>query len=311
MGNPDYPVDVPRVINERFASLAPKQQLVARCVLEDPVFVTFASTADLAERAGVDAATVVRTCQALGYTGWRQLQEAVRHGEITRGTFAERVAALEAPDDGDVAGRVFAMALDNVSGTFGELDRSALESTVAAVAGAAGVLVVGGGVVHGPALFLTSSLQLLGCRAALATTAPDAGPALGTLSPGDAVIGFSVWRYLRSTTRTLELAGEAGMTTIAITDSLLSSAGLVADHVLVARTSTVGPRLGMAGITTLVEAIVAGVALATPERAIVATRRADALYAASGVLEQPDPDALPPQMRTPASGSGTGSGGAP
>jgi DNA-binding MurR/RpiR family transcriptional regulator len=299
MSNPEYPVDVPRVINARFASLAPKQQMVARRVLEDPVFVTFASAADIAERAGVDAATVVRTCQALGYTGWRQLQEAVRDGEATRGTFADRVAALEAPDDGDVAGRVFATALDNVSSTYGELDHAALDSAVAAVAGARSVLVVGGGVVHGPALFLTSSLQLLGCRATLATTAPDAGPALGALSAGDAVVGLSVWRYLRSTTRTLELAADAGMATIAITDSPLSSAGLVADHILVARTSTVGPRLGLAGITTIAEALVAGVALADPERAIAATRRADALYAASGVLEQPDPDALPPQRRAP------------
>lgn len=299
MSTPDHPVDVPRAISERFASLAPKQQLVARRVLEDPVFVTFASAAELAERAGVDAATVVRTCQALGYTGWRQLQEAARDGQATRDTFADRVAALEAPDDGDVAGRVFATALDNVSRTFGDLDRTALDGAVAAVAGAGSVLVVGGGVVQGPALFLTSSLQLLGCRATLATTAPDAGPALGALAAGDAVIGLSVWRYLRSTTRTLELATDAGLATIAITDSALSSAGLVAEHVLVARTSTVGPRLGLAGIVTLAEAVVAGVALADPERAIAATRRADALYAASGVLEQPDPGAVPPQPREP------------
>lgn len=296
-----YPIDVPQVISQRFASLAPKQQTVARCVLEDPVFVAFASAADLAERAGVDAATVVRTCQALGYTGWRQLQGAVRDGQATRGTFADRVAALEAPDEGDVAGRVFATALDNVAWTFSELDRAALDGAVAAVTGARGVLVVGGGVMQGPALFLTSSLQLLGCRATFATTAPDAGPALGALSAGDAVIGLSVWRYLRSTTRTLELAAEAAMATIAITDSSLSSAGLVADHVLVAYTSTAGPRLGLAGITTLAEALVARVALAGPERAVTATQRADALYAASGILEQSDSDA-PPQPRTPGTG---------
>ena len=297
-----YPIDVPRVISERFASLTPKQQIVARCVLENPFFVAFASAADLAERVGVDAATVVRTCQTLGYTGWRQLQEAVRDGRATRGTFADRVAALQAPDDGDVAGRVFATALDNVAWTFGELDTAALDGAVAAVTGAHSVLVVGGGVMQGPALFLNSSLQLLGFRATLATTALDAGPALGALSVGDAVIGLSVWRYLRSTTRTLELAAEAAMATIAITDSPLSSAGLVADHVLVAHTSPAGPRLGLAGITTLAEALVARVALAGPERAVAATQRADALYAASGILEHSDSDAVPRQPRTPSTG---------
>ena len=46
MDTPDYPVDVTRVISDRFASLAPKQQLVARRLLEDPVFATFASAAE-------------------------------------------------------------------------------------------------------------------------------------------------------------------------------------------------------------------------------------------------------------------------
>lgn len=309
MSKTEYPLDVPKVINERFPSLAPKQQAVARCVLEDPVFTTFASAADLAERAGVDAATVVRTCQALGYTGWRQLQEAVRQGQATRGTFADRVAALfgrepevdglvrEGSDDGELTGRVFATALNNVSGTFGDLDRDVLHAVVTAIADAGSVLVVGGGVVHGTALFLTSSLQLLGRRATLATTAPDAGPALAALGPGDMVIGLSVWRYLRSTTMVLALAREAGMRTVAITDSPLSSAALVTDHALVARTATVGPRLGIAGITTLAEAIVAGVAGADPERAIAATHRADAVYAAAGVLEESEPAAVPPQQR--------------
>lgn len=300
---PDYPVDVPRVISERFASLAPKQQAVARCVLEDPVFTTFASAGDLAERAGVDAATVVRTCQSLGYTGWRQLQEAVRRGEATRGTFADRVAALDEPDEGDLAGRVFATALDNVSGTFADLDRAVLHGVVAAVADAGSILVVGGGVAHGPALFLASSLQLLGRRTLHATTAPDAGPALGALGPGDTVIGFSVWRYLRSTTKILELARDAGLGTVAITDSPLSPAALVADHVLVPRTATVGPRLGLAGITTLAEVIVAGVAVADPERAVAATRRADAVYAAAEVLEQSDLETPPPQPRGDVLGS--------
>lgn len=271
-------------LQRHFGALSRKQQAVARVLAEDPTFVSFASVAELAARADVDPATVVRTCQRLGYAGWTDLQAQVRRDLSRRRTFAERVSGLDDSGDEDLVHRIFAAALGNVSETLEELDRDALDAAARAIAGAGSTLVAASGVSHGPGLFLMSSLQLLGRPASLSTGAPDAGPALGALKPQDVVVAISVWRYLRSTIEVLELARELGATTVTVTDSDLSPAASIADHVLVARTVTAGPRLGLAGIVTMLEALVAQVAAQDPEAAVAATARADRLYFGGHVL---------------------------
>jgi RpiR family transcriptional regulator, carbohydrate utilization regulator len=241
----------------------------------------------------VDPATVVRTGQSLGYSGWSELQDVVRGDVSRRPTFADRVQELE-HGSGHLVDRVFAAAMQNVTETLEGLDVQAFHAAARTLERADGVLVAAAGVSHGPGQFLASSLQLLGRRAILVTGAADAGPALSSLRPGDAVLAISVWRYLRTTIQLLERAKEVGATTIAVTDSLVSAAATVADHVLVARTVTAGPRLGMAGIMTLMEALVTQVAADDPETAVASAARADRLYYDGHVLG----DAVGPDGQT-------------
>jgi DNA-binding MurR/RpiR family transcriptional regulator len=276
------------LLGERFSGLPVKQQAVARLLAEDPAFVAFASAADVAERAGVDTATVVRTCQNLGYSGWRELLAEVKRAVAARPTFDERVAALAQPD-GDLTDRIFAIAGGNVEATLRDLDREAFAAAAATLSGAGTVVVAAGGVSTGVGQFLTSSLQIIGVRALLTTGASDAAPALALLGDGDAVVALSMWRYLRTTVQTLEHAKTAvGAATVAITDSSVSPAALIADHTLVVRTDTIGPRMSMTGLTALVEALVARVALADAPRSRTATSIASALYYDDNVLGSPE-----------------------
>jgi RpiR family transcriptional regulator, carbohydrate utilization regulator len=280
-------------LQRHFPRLSPKQQAVARVLVADPTFVAFASVAELAERADVDPATVVRTCQSLGYRGWTELQDLVREDLARRPTFADRVQGLEASNS-HLVDRVFAASMQNVTETLEGLDLDTFHAAARALSVADGVLVAAGGVSQGPGQFLTSSLQILGHRATLITGVADGGAALGSLRPGDAVLAISVWRYLRSTIQLLERANAAGATTIAVTDSLVSAAATVADHGLVARTVTAGPRLGLAGIMTLMEALITQVAAEAPETAAAAAARADQLYYDGHVLG----DAVGPEGQT-------------
>jgi RpiR family transcriptional regulator, carbohydrate utilization regulator len=270
-------------LQRHLPELPAKQQAVARLLGADPTFVAFASVADIAARAGVDPATVVRTCQRIGYHGWSQLQGAVREELSGRPTFTERLDEL-GQSEGRHVGPVFATAIDNVASTLEDLDEAVLDEAASALARAEGILVAAGGVSEGPGLFLTSSLQLLGRRAHLVGGAAAAGPALSALRPGDVVVGLSVWRYLRTTVQTLGLAREAGATTIAVTDGPLAPAATVADHVLLVRTASVGPRLGLAGMVTLLEALIAQVAAVDPDAARAGAARADRLYFDGHVL---------------------------
>lgn len=284
-------LDLSGTVSRMYAQLPPKQQAVAQLLVSDPAGLLFASAADVATRAGVDAATVVRTCQSLGFTGWRELHQQLRQAMAQRPTFAERVAAL-AEIDGDLTGRIFEVACQNVTETGRNLDRDALAAAANAIAHAQMVVVAAGGVSEGPGQFLASSLQIVGLRAVLTTGPGDAGPALAPLAPGDVVIAISMWRYLRATVQTVQHAARsAGATTIAITDSPVSPAARICDHVLVARVDSAGPRMGLTGVVALLEALVAQVALVQPARSRRATDVAGQLYFDDNVLGEPGRDA--------------------
>jgi len=282
--------DLAERIREKFATLPAKQQAVARIFADKPAAVAFASVNDLARAAGVDAATVVRTCQSLGYSGWRELLIHLKSEMAHSRTFADRVAALGA-QDGDLTTRILENARRNVEETFDGLDRSTFDEVTSALSTAEMVLVVAGGVSTGAGEFLTSSLRIIGVRSLLVTGISDAAPALATLGPNDAVVGLSMWRYLTSTVQALQHAKQqVGATTIALTDSRVSSATRFADYTLVARTATVGPRLSMTGVTALIEALVARTALWDPRRSQTAAAIASDLYFDGHVLADPAPE---------------------
>lgn len=276
-------------VRARFASLPAKQQDVARLLTEAPSVVAMASVSELAARAGVDAATVVRTCQNLGYSGWRDLLSDVKVDLVRRRTFAERVADLK-PGDAGLVERIHDRARRNVDETFGNLDHAELDRIAQVLSRAGMVVVMAGGVSTGVGAFLASSLEIIGIRSQQATGLSAGAPLLAPLGPDDVVLGISVWRYLRTTVKTLKYAKEAlGVTTVTLTDSALSPAAQVADHTLVAETATIGPRMSMTGMTALIEALVARTALLDPARSERSAGIASRLYFGGHILDAPPP----------------------
>jgi DNA-binding MurR/RpiR family transcriptional regulator len=62
--------------------LSPAQRQVARCVLERPDEVLFASSVELAERAGVSQPSVTRFAAALGFAGYPALRDELRSAAV-------------------------------------------------------------------------------------------------------------------------------------------------------------------------------------------------------------------------------------
>src|SRR5882762_6195373 len=59
--------------------LGPKSERVVHLLATQAEFTSFASASAVAGRAGVDAATVVRTARALGFSGWPDLRLELRN----------------------------------------------------------------------------------------------------------------------------------------------------------------------------------------------------------------------------------------
>jgi hypothetical protein len=118
-------------------TLGPAEQQVARVLSTRAGELPELSTAQVADLSGTSRASVVRTCQRLGYTGFQQLRVlAVRDAAP-----APREAHA-APDT--VIGAARALAEQTVQAT-DMLEEEPLRSTVADLAAARRVLVVAGG----------------------------------------------------------------------------------------------------------------------------------------------------------------------
>jgi transposase len=84
-------------------ALGPQAERVAHVLVRAPQFASYASAREVAERAGVNVSTVVRTAQQLGFDGWPQLREELRArylASVSSGELSASPAGVVSRDPG-------------------------------------------------------------------------------------------------------------------------------------------------------------------------------------------------------------------
>ncbi|MBI4787823.1 MAG: MurR/RpiR family transcriptional regulator [Chloroflexi bacterium] len=283
-------MDQDTLLDTRIASLFPdmsrSQKELARFILDNGLFVAYASAAELGGKVGVSAATVVRFCQILGYEGYPELQNAVR---ASLPTYVNKVQQIEQgrgiPDKQHLAERVFGLDIQNLTRTRESLDQERFWAAVAALGKASDILVVGGGTSAGTALYLAHSLKVMGleARAVLDGGIPLALE-LVRLKPTSVFIGISVWRYVAETIHAMEQAASRGATRIAITDSIVSPLAQRADYAFQVATDGAAHALSLTGAVALINAFIAALSFERPAQTTRALQEVDAAYRTGKLL---------------------------
>ncbi len=274
-----------RRVGPIFSSLSRAHQRVARFLLDDGLFAAFASAAEVGQKVGVSAATVVRFCQAIGYDGYPELQAAVRASLPTYVHKAEQIEQTRGARKRDVAQRVFELDAHNLRRTAASLDRARFRNAVTALSKASDICIVAGGLSAGPALYLAHSLTVMGldARCALDGGIPLA-LSLVRLKPSSVLVGMSVWRYVAETVGAMEQAQAAGATRIAITDSLVAPIAQRADHAFQVATQGAAHSLSLTGMMSLVNAFIAALSFERPGATARALRKVDTAYRRAGLV---------------------------
>ena len=273
-------------ITSAFAELSHAHQQLARHILNNGLFVAFASAAELGEKAGVSAATVVRFCQTIGYTGYPELQAAAR---TMLPTYVHKVHQMEQGRGllrkREIARRVFELDAQNLNRTSELLDLERFQMAVTTLGKASDVLVVAGGLSAGPALYLAHSLKVMGfnARSVLNGGIPLALE-LAHLKPTSILVAISVWRYVAETVQAMERAQSIGATRLAITDSLVSPLAQRADYAFQVATDGVAHALSLTGAMSLINALIAALSFALPAKTASALRAVDTAYRASKLV---------------------------
>jgi DNA-binding MurR/RpiR family transcriptional regulator len=228
-------------IEKRFSQarsrLAPHRQQLIRAIIDHCEETCFLSSRELARRFRVDAATVVRSVQALGYNGFADFTVDLRQYMMTRITpyTVLKAATRERRSVTDHVEHSLDKALDNLNMLRSNLDRGRVVELARLINQSRRILVIGVDFAASLAYYFAYGLATLGF---------DAEAPLGSegnlqhkvklLRGKDLIIAMSFGQCLRVTVEAVLQASEQGVATFGITDSETTPIARYCDRHLIA-----------------------------------------------------------------------------
>ena len=215
-------------IQERFDEFSRSQKDVARYIVDHLDEAAFLTAEELARRASTSSSTVVRFSQALGFEGYPELQQAAieEYRTIDRRQRRRRNGgALFSFDHSELEGSLSA-DYANLEETARKLTREQVDASVAALATAQRIVIVGVDQMAFFASYLRHTLSLLDIRAEIvASTGGESLQRLGRIDEDTLVITLSAGRAHPLLLRAMKLALHRGARTLAISDATMSEVG--------------------------------------------------------------------------------------
>ena len=245
-----------------YAGLSEKLQIAAKYVAENPVDVATRALRAVASTSGVSPATFSRLARAVGYSDYEEMREDGREAvERKISPFSERAHSLRIAASEQESAAILrdqaAACIGNVEALLGAIDPARLDAAVQCLHDARTVLLVGAKGSAGIMDYFAYMAHWFKANwKTVGRNGTELSPSLSRLGPGDVVFALAKAPYARRTIAALQVAREAGATTLVITDSRTSPALQFSDYGFV--TSTESPQFFSSYVATLVlmEAIV-------------------------------------------------------
>jgi DNA-binding MurR/RpiR family transcriptional regulator len=235
-GPPESFEDFQRRLIEIEPHLPKRLRQAAAYALEHPDEFALGTASALARNAEVQASTLVRFAQTLGFAGFSELQDVFRARLRNRWPdYSERLRALQqnARDSGDPTNLLFGFA-DSAAASIARLrdnvQRRELERASILLARARTIHCLGQRRSFCVAHYLTYALSQLRVPASLVDNVGGLGPEqLAQAGVDDALIAISFSPYAPFTVDLVNRARRAGVPIVVITDSALSPLAGLAD----------------------------------------------------------------------------------
>ncbi|MGE0255175.1 MAG: MurR/RpiR family transcriptional regulator [Alphaproteobacteria bacterium] len=294
---PDAPSILVR-LRDAYNSLSPQLRQSARYLLDRPDEVAFSSMRQIAGRAGVQPATMVRLAQRLGYAGYDELREPFRN-ELRRrptgyGMRARDLVARTAQRRGGKALARLAREMvqadrDNLSTSIEAIGADQLAEAARLMARARRLYIVGQRSLF-PAAFYThyacgmfrENVVLLDGHGG---TFADA---LRGVSEHDTMVVFSFSPYSRASIQAAAYAHRRGAAVIGISDSLVSPLANLTRHMLLVATDSPALFRSVVPALAVSQILVAQVLAQGGQQAIAAVARSEQQLEAFGAYWSED-----------------------
>jgi DNA-binding MurR/RpiR family transcriptional regulator len=263
--------------------LGTQRQKLIRSILDHSEETCFLSSRELAKRYDVDAATVVRAVQALGYKKFADFAIDLRQHFISRITpyTVLKAATREKRSVEDHIDHTLEKALENLNDLRSNLSRDRVIELARLIHRSKNILVVGQDLAASIAYHLAYSLTVLGFRAEAAIGSEGTVQhKVKLLTATDLLIAISFGQCLRVTVEAAQRATRMGVSTFGITDSETTPIARYCKNYLLS--STISPSFlsSYAAPMALVNAIYVACVHLHPKRSLTQLKTTDKEYLA-------------------------------
>ena len=267
----------------RFAksSLSGSRRRLIREILDNHEETFFLSSREMAKRYNVDAATIVRTVQALGYERFADFAADLRQhfvNHITPYTVL-KAATQEKRSITDQVKHCLDLDTESLSVLRSSLEANRAVDLAKRIHGARRILVLGVDLAASLAWFLAYGLTPLGFDAhAPVGSTGNLQHKIDLLTPNDLVVAISFGRCLRETVEAVDRAHARGVPTFGVTDNDTTPIALHCDDYLVASTSSPSFTGSYVAPMALLNTIIVACAHLRPKRALAMLSRTEQEY---------------------------------
>lgn len=272
-------------LREQYPELSASHRTIAQFVISHTAHSAFLPITRLAEMTGVSTATIVRFAQLLGYSGYPEFQAAIQglllnqidsnqHLEDLRNQMNSVLSGEQPVDHHQLMRTVLIAQAEHLTRLADGISKEEFEQAIASIVAARAIYVVGMRLSSAIATALWHGLHLLRPDVHLANASSGFLPDhLSECGEGDVLVGITYRRYMVDTIHSMKFARQRGAKVIAITDSRLSPAAVIADLALVTPVIMQLSHIPLAPSLALVSAILECVAATYREQGMVGRPR--------------------------------------
>ena len=218
----DSPTPLETRFSEAQTNLSQSRKRLLNRILGEPQETFFLSSREMAQRYGVDTATIVRTIQAMGYQKYADFAHDLRDHFVTQITpyTAMKAAARKNGSVADYVGRSIEQDLENLTALKANLDVNRVVELAKQIHRTRRIVVVGLDFAASLAMSLAYGLVRLGCDAEAPTGSTGVVQNKVKIMTGkDLLIAISFGQGLRETVEAVKRAKRQGVPTFGITDT--------------------------------------------------------------------------------------------
>jgi DNA-binding MurR/RpiR family transcriptional regulator len=267
----------------RFARspLSGSRRRLIREILDNHEQTFFLSSREMAKRYGVDAATIVRSVQALGYERYADFAADLRRHFVKHITpyTVLKAATQEKRSVTDQVQHCLERDVESLSVLRSSLEANRAVALAKKIHGARRILVIGVDLASSLAWFLAYGLTPLGFDAeAPVGSTGNLQHKVDLLTEKDLLVAISFGRCLRETVETVQRAHARDVPTFGITDSSTTPIALHCDDYLVVSTSSPSFTGSYVAPMALLNTIIVACAHLRPKRALAMLSRTEQEY---------------------------------